>query len=1219
MRSLYCAVFLVTSVALAQTDRGTITGTISDSTGAVVASAAVEARNLETGIAYQGAASTTGNYTLAQLPAGVYELSVTVPGFKKFTRQGLTVQVAQTLRIDISLEVGASTESITVQADAPLLKTESGELSHNVATSTMNALPILGIGTSQAGSTGVRNPNAALVLIPGTYFAGNNQVRINGTPSNTQGIRIEGMDATNSNNPNITGGTQPSVDAIQEMAIQTSNYAPEYGQVGGGMFNITMKSGTNQYHGSGYDYLVNEAFNAGTPFITNNPAGNPRPRNRRNDYGFTVGGPVRIPKLYNGHDKTFFFFNFEEYRESQHVSTQFATVPTVAYRNGDFSAAILPNAHSIGTDPLGRPMLEGMIYDPSTTRLVSGLQVRDPFPGNKIDPARFDPVAAKIQALYPLPAGPNVSALVNNYLPVFPTARVTTVPSVKIDHSIGSRGRLSGYWMRMRTSAAPPGPPNGASTGLPDPLVTATGTFIRTHIVRLNYDHTLAPTLLLHLGAGYQNVQQNLPTLTTTGTLPNYNAEQELGLHGAIVNKFLPPMSGLMATNGSGGSVNLGGSADVNNITQRPSFIASLTWVKNNHTYKFGSELQIHGYPVRGYSNTSGSYVFGPAETGQPFQNTAVNGANVGFPYASFLLGQVDQTSIANPVFPRLGKHQLGFYAQDSWKVTRKFTLDYGLRYDYSTYLQEQYGRAPFFSASVINAKAGIPGGTIYDGHGPGRCNCYVAHNYPYAFAPRLGAAYQINPKTVLRLGFGIVYAGTETNNMAAAGLAGSSNTNTAPSFGFAVTTLAVGIPVSFRPALWPSYDPGQYPTSFPIPGVSAPMIDQNAGRPARQYQWSIGIQRKIFHDMAVEATYVGNRGVWWTAPGLINPDALTAQRLAAFGLDVTKPADEALLTSLLNSPTAAARGFNKPPYPGFPLGQTVAQSLRPYPQYTNIPVYWSPLGKTWYDSLQMKATKRLSRGLALVSTFAWSKSLTLGSENDPSAGTAGTAVFNDVFNRNTNKFLSLYDQPFQWNISATYTTPKLDTKKALSWLVRDWTYGVFLAYKSGLPLLVPTAQNNPNLNNLLFQSTFANRVPGQPLFTQDLNCHCFDPQKTFVLNPNAWADPPNGQFGGGAAYYGDYRKQRRPQESMNFGRAWRIRERASLNIRIEFTNVFNRSVVSDPANTNAKAIRTFLPNGNTSGGFGYINATSAPTATGTAALVNLSPRNGTLVARFTF
>src|SRR5579864_7614630 len=375
MRSLYFSVFLAAGAAFAQTDRGTITGTISDSTGAVVANAALEAKNLETGIAYQGATSTTGNYTLAQLPAGVYELSVTVPGFKKYTRQGLTVQVAQTLRIDISLEVGAATESITVQADAPLLKTESGELSHNVATSTMNALPILGIGTSQAGSTGVRNPNAALVLIPGTYYAGNNQVRINGTPSNTQGIRIEGMDATNSNNPNITGGTQPSVDAIQEMAIQTSNYAPEYGQVGGGMFNITMKSGTNQFHGSGYDYLVNEAFNAGTPFtdagtLTPTKIGQHiRNTQRRNDFGFTLGGPIRIPKVYNGENRTFFFFNFEQYRESRQISNGLMSVPTQAYRNGDFSSsgcfnfvsgacASGPTALTLGgapaTDPAGQ-------------------------------------------------------------------------------------------------------------------------------------------------------------------------------------------------------------------------------------------------------------------------------------------------------------------------------------------------------------------------------------------------------------------------------------------------------------------------------------------------------------------------------------------------------------------------------------------------------------------------------------------------------------------------------------------------------------------------------------------------------------------------------------------------------------------------------------------------------------------------------------------------
>jgi len=749
--------------------------------------------------------------------------------------------------------------------------------------------------------------------------------------------------------------------------------------------------------------------------------------------------------------------------------------------------------------------------------------------------------------------------------------------------------------------------------------VSATGTFIRTHVERINYDHTFTPTVLLHLGAGYQNVQQNLPTLTTAGELPNYDAEKELGLHGGISHKFFPPMTGLLAGNGTGGSVNLGGQADVNNMTQRPSFIASLTAIKNNHSYKFGSELQIHGYPVRSYSGTAGSYVFSQAQTGQPFQNTNVQGVNVGFPFASFLLGQANSVSISQPVFPRLGKRQLGFYAQDTWKVTRKFTLDYGLRYDYSTYLKEQYGRSPFFSAATVHPQAGLPGGVIYEGYGPNRCDCVVAKNYPFAFAPRLGAAYQINTKTVFRIGFGIVYSGTETNNMAAGGLAGSSNTAPTPSFGFPVTTLAVGIPVSFRPLEWPSYNPAQYPTAFPTPGASAALIDPNAGRPARQYQWSVGFQREITRNLAVEASYVANRGIWWNAPGLLNVNAITPERVASFGLDLNSAADMTLLTSFLNSPTAAARGFNKPPYPGFPLTQTVAQSLRPYPQYTNIPVYWAPLGKTWYDSMQMKATKRFSEGLAFVSTFTWSKSLTMGAENDPSAGTAGLSDFNNVFDRKINKYLSIHDRPLIWNIAANYTTSGLGSNKLLSRLVRDWNYGVFLTYASGFPLEVPIAQNSTALNSLIFQNTFANRVPGQPLFLKDLNCHCFDPQKEFVLNPDAWVDPSPGQFGASAAYDSDYRKQRRPVESMNLGRTFRITERASFNIRMEFTNIFNRSVVADPQSDNAKATRTYLPNSNTAGGFGRINAISAPTATGTGAIVNLSPRNGTLVARFTF
>src|SRR5215813_2843967 len=425
-------ILLVCSVSFAQSDRGTITGTVADQTSAVIPGASVVAVNGETGTRYETISTETGNYTLTQVPPGVYSMSVELPGFKKYVRQGITVLVAQTLRIDVSLEVGAATDEVTVSADAPLLRTESSDVSHNVPSSRLDELPILGIGGTLSGSAGIRNPYAMVQLIPGSTWTPNSLVRLNGTPANTQSFRIEGQDASNTGTPGVPAQSQPGVDAIQEVAIQTSNYAAEYGQVGGGVFNVTMKSGTNQFHGTVYDNFVNEVFNAGNPFKTGQP--NTRPRARRNDYGFTVGGPVLK-------DKTFFFFNFEQFRETQYVDNQYQTVPTLAYRNGDFSTAIPPGVPGsatgpkiIGTDPLGRQMIEGMIYDPATTRAApDGRLFRDPFPNNIIPKDRFDPVALKIQALLPLPVGQNVNDLTSNYKEVYPTSRVTQVPSIKID------------------------------------------------------------------------------------------------------------------------------------------------------------------------------------------------------------------------------------------------------------------------------------------------------------------------------------------------------------------------------------------------------------------------------------------------------------------------------------------------------------------------------------------------------------------------------------------------------------------------------------------------------------------------------------------------------------------------------------------------------------------------------------------------------------------
>src|SRR5436309_14057715 len=304
IRSLLVIVCLsrFTLAAFAQTDRGTLTGTVSDTTGAVIPGVAIEAKNVQTGAVYQAGSSETGNFTLAQLPAGTYELSATLPGFRRFVRPGVIVSVATVLRIDVSLEVGATGDSVTVEAASPLLKTESGEVSHNISYDNVNNLPVLTLSQSvgQPSTLGnVRTPLQILNLLPGASFANDNQLRVNGMPSATQVIRIEGQDATNGRHRQYNQGVQSSVEAIQEVAVQTSNYAAEFGQAGGGYFNYTMRSGTNQFHGGVYDYFVNEVLNAGTPFTDRFSTGDIgragqhiRNTQRKNDYGFNIRRPI---------------------------------------------------------------------------------------------------------------------------------------------------------------------------------------------------------------------------------------------------------------------------------------------------------------------------------------------------------------------------------------------------------------------------------------------------------------------------------------------------------------------------------------------------------------------------------------------------------------------------------------------------------------------------------------------------------------------------------------------------------------------------------------------------------------------------------------------------------------------------------------------------------------------------------------------------------------
>ena len=1208
MRSALIMALLGALAMFAQSDRGTITGTVSDPTGAVVSNAPVSARNTQNGVVTEVATSATGNYTIPSLPSGTYELRVNFAGFKEYIRQGLTVQAAQTMRIDVALEVGNSSETVTVTDAAPLLKTESGELSHVVSIQRMDNLPVLQTGGT-AGSGGIRNPIAVVAMIPGSALAvgvTGPTVRINGGVNNSQTMLVEGMDASNSLGQGASQQNQVGVDSVQEFAIQTSNYAAEFGQAGSAIMNITMKSGTNAFHGTAYEYFVHEKLNAGQPLLNSLNTkldlsnGNPRYKTRRNDYGFTFGGPVWIPKLYDGKNRTFFFLNWEQYRAGANVIADAVSVPTAAYRTGDFSKALLPT--NLGNDPLGRAIFPNMIYDPTTRQtLADGRVITSQFNNNTIPVSRLDPVALKVQALLPTPT--NAAALVNNFQGSYPQERVTQVPSLKVDQVINSKNRFSFLMNRTSTKCDF----CAGAEGLPLPVSAAIGTYIRAHTERLNWDTTITPTLLFHWGVGFTQNWLGRPAL-----VDGYDATKELGLKGPFTGRgaTFPNFTGLTNTQ-SGGSTNISSvGALADDVFQQGTAIASLTWVKNNHTFKFGGELRNQGDYRLDESMVNGQYAFGPQQTAMPYAvaanaNAQVAGQAIGFPYASFLLGLVNNGNVKPGSRARIGKMQLGFYAQDTWKITRKITLDYGLRYDYSTYLKEQYGRMATLAPLLANPTVGgQPGAVQYESN----CNCNFANNYKFAFGPRLGLAYQINGKTVLRAGFGIAYTGTPQYNLAG-GVVSATNPfgpNSDP--GREVMTLATGLPLTNDQIKWPNFTPGYFPVGALVGTGPSSVVDQNAGRPGRQYQWSIGLQREINRNLVVEASYVANRQIWLTNANLVNYNYLGTSLLNKYGLSLNNAADLTILNSTVTS-AAAGRFRNQVPFAGFT--GTVAQALRPFPQFNGgLTPLWAPIGNAWYDSLQLKVTQRFSHGLELGYNFTYSKEIdTLSSGNF------------DVQNRGLFKSLSANSRPFISGLNFNYTVPTLQGNKALSWALRDWQVGGFLQYTSGLPFAPPVATTTPALSNTVFQNTFQTRVAGEPLFTQDLNCHCFDPNTTFVLNPKAWTNPAPGQFGG-ATYYNDYRQQRHPMENLSFGRLFRVKEQLTLNVRVEMTNVFNRANINNPTATNPAAVQTRLggstaTDAQTTAGFGFIN--NAVVNQGTFATGGVQPRAGQIVARLQF
>jgi hypothetical protein len=1225
---LTCCVFacllLICFGAYAQSDRGTITGTISDPAGAMVPNAPIEAKNTETGAVFKTASSDTGNYTLAQLPVGAYQLSVSAPGFKQFVRTGITVLVAQTLRIDVKLEVGNITETVTVNADAPLLKTESGELSHVISSDRVDNLPLLSIAGGMRDSYAVVNliPGAQQMAVPGGIFG---TLRVNGMPGGSLALRIEGQDATQQTWSAAYGMSQPSFDSIEETAIQTSNYAAEFGQVGGGMFNMTMRSGTNALHGSAFEYMRNETlFNAYQPF------NHQRPRDRRHDFGFNVGGPVYLPKLYDGKDKTFFFWSFEQNRLNTGMDV-WRTVPSTAYRNGDFSASTLYTGKVLGQDVLGRNIMDGAIYNPRTTRPAVGLDgktytVRDPFMGcdgnhpnvicttdpNSPSYAQLDPVALKLQAAIP---APTVAGTFNNYHSAYQNKTVNSIYSLKMDHNLSSKIKISGYWSLNDQYVPFP-------DGFAPPLTTERDLWETAHTARINIDYTLSPTKLLHLGGGFMHFVFWDPT-PGFGT---WDSLKELGLPGTskgvyptIMNIYQNQGGGMVSTSGQGNS--FGPVAQQKQWEQKPTGTVSLNWVKSNHTYKFGAELRVESFPATATTPSNGWFYFSPAQTALPYLNTTTyGGGNIGFPYASFLLGQVNNGETGLESHFHIGKHSLAFFAQDSWKVTPRLTIDYGLRYDYQTYLRSD-GRLPSFGYQTPNPNYGnLPGAVIFERNG----RPDFASNYPYAFGPRLGLAYQITPKTVFRAGIGISYSQTAYLEMWTLRMGSDIRYGPATTFGAPISLLKDGAPIT---PVWPNYDPGQAPVS---PGANfMTSIDRHAGYPPKTVMWSIGLQRELSKDMSLEVSYVGNRGVWWNSPGVLtDPNRVTPAILAKHNMSIGNMDDGLLLISDFDSVSPAVKAAKNlaAPYAGF--HGTVSQALRPYPQFGSIFVLWAPLGNTWYDSLQMKLTKRMSHGLDLTASYTFQKELTIGTETQDTAFEVNPAIIN-LNNLRDNKVISASSVPHRLVIAGTYTTPRPNVNRFLATAAKDWRIGFYLVYQSGMPILAPIAGNFPNPAAMLSlcapfsvlggcntspyfnaPASFANRIPGVSLYTQDINSH-YDPSRTPILNAAAWEQPPGAQFGKGSGYYNDYRYRRAPTENLSLERIFRLGKEGTrtLSVRAELSNAFNRTRIPVPWNMFSFVPPTYDANGNLASGFGstsnYINAGGQ--------------RSGQLVARINF
>jgi hypothetical protein len=1128
--TILMALSLVT-VLKAQSDRGSIVGTVTDPSGAAIPGAAVKASQTATNFLREATSTETGRFVIAELPPGLYELTVAKDGFTTFTQTGITVAVGQASAVDVTLKLGQVAERVEVRADASMLRTESPELATSINNDAIDTLPL-------DFSNNIRNPMGFVKIVPGSVVNTNDGgwpvTSQNGLQSFTEEIRIDGAPATNAT-PGVFNEAQPSVDAIQEFSLQTSNFNAEYGDAGGAIFNFALKSGTNQLHGSAYEYLRNEFFNAKNKDLSDT---DPKTKQRRHDTGATIGGPVVIPHLYNGRDKTFWFASFENFYTRDHQLSPDWSVPRDEWRKGDLSSLLQPAI--LGTDVLGRPIQQGQIYDPNTTRTVTAngqnYVVRDPFPNNQV-PIRSE-VAQKVLSFIPHASIPgldtkNLVGLTGEPL------RDHRIFSVKIDHNFSPKSHLSGSFNYMFNHKINGADPFGMASAARDQTITS-------KFARLNHDYTFGASALNHFTLGllrYQNPDG----------VPNrgFDPAKQLGLKGTLITGWFPHFSFGLSDIGTQQLKHL--------YHTVPSVTDSYSKVVGSHTIKFGVEYRKALANFFGGNSAYGDLYFSANQTSLPYVATdSAIYSKIGSPFASFLLGTVGGAGLNSPVHMSYRSSDYAFFIQDDYKITPRLTVNYGLRYDLHRPLSEKYDRISSFVADIPNPGAGnLPGALGFLGSGAGRVGRHSWLDTDFKdLGPRVGAAYKLDNRTVLRGGFAVVYGRLEVNTFDPIQSVGSGSVTTS----------------------YPNIDPAtQYlfllDNGFPAVNAVPPVLDptllnnqsinvfsRDSGKLPRIYNWNFTVQREITPNMTVEAAYVGNRGTRLIA-GFLRTLNQNDYSVLSLG--------DKLLQTIGSAADAAALGV-KYPYPGFT--GTVAQALRPYPQYQNITDPQATVGESDYNALQVKATHRPVHGLDFLISYTLAKNITtvddafgwggfgvLGAVDAKKLklerGLAVDSTFTNNRGDHTHNLVMAfgYELPFAGRVQS----------RALRQVVGGWRVSGILQYESGEALPVSPYYPN-NLADVIFNNEGRyDRVAGVPI-----NNHVSNPWpgSSFMFNPAAFKDPAPFTLGNAARTYGELRGFPYYNEDVSLTKMFKLGESKRLELRADAFNLFNRSVFNNPS-----------------------------------------------------